>query len=295
MHRAFTLGKFLPFHKGHEAMIRYALSRCDSLTVIVCASDRETLPGLQRKRWIEATFEQQPRLEVKVLQYAEEKLPNTSVSSREASAAWARELRPLVPHCNLIITSEPYGAFVAEEMNIAHESFDEARNLVPVSSTAILSDVSAHWNYLPATVKPFFSLKVILSGTESTGKTMLSQRLATAFGATLVPEAARDLIADSRSFSFQDLIAVAQKQCAAIREAERGPDRLLVIDTDAHLTASYCSFFFSGNWKCLRNALRSRAVVCSFTVIHRHLTFRMAHAWKRKDEMPLISRTGRPS
>lgn len=43
MIKAFVFGKFLPFHQGHEHLINFALGHCDQLTVLVCASDRETL------------------------------------------------------------------------------------------------------------------------------------------------------------------------------------------------------------------------------------------------------------
>ncbi|MFD3001978.1 adenylyltransferase/cytidyltransferase family protein [Pontibacter toksunensis] len=40
MSKAFVSGKFLPFHKGHHAMIEFALERYDFLTVLVCCIDK---------------------------------------------------------------------------------------------------------------------------------------------------------------------------------------------------------------------------------------------------------------
>ena len=56
MVKGFVFGKFLPFHKGHQAMINFALGHCDFLTVLVCASDKETISGEPRKGWIEKTL-----------------------------------------------------------------------------------------------------------------------------------------------------------------------------------------------------------------------------------------------
>jgi HTH-type transcriptional repressor of NAD biosynthesis genes len=53
MIKAFTFGKFLPFHKGHEAMINFALTECDFLSVLVCCSDKENINGEVRKKWID--------------------------------------------------------------------------------------------------------------------------------------------------------------------------------------------------------------------------------------------------
>ena len=45
MIRGMLLGKFLPPHRGHEYMIRFAQSLVDELTVQVCSSVREPPPG----------------------------------------------------------------------------------------------------------------------------------------------------------------------------------------------------------------------------------------------------------
>ena len=39
MIKAFVFGKFLPFHKGHEAMINFALTKCDFLAVFIRDAD----------------------------------------------------------------------------------------------------------------------------------------------------------------------------------------------------------------------------------------------------------------
>ena len=71
MVKAFVFGKFLPFHKGHEAMINFALSKCDFLTVLVCCSDKEPFPENVRKNWIEKNFASQKNIEVTSFNYLE--------------------------------------------------------------------------------------------------------------------------------------------------------------------------------------------------------------------------------
>ena len=65
MIKAFVFGKFLPFHKGHEAMINFALTKCDFLAVLVCCSDKENITAMTRQKWIEKTFENQSKIEIK--------------------------------------------------------------------------------------------------------------------------------------------------------------------------------------------------------------------------------------
>jgi HTH-type transcriptional regulator, transcriptional repressor of NAD biosynthesis genes len=149
MKKAFVFGKFLPFHKGHEAMIRFALSKCDLLTVLVCCSDQENMPGILRKSWIEKTFEAQKNMEVKTFNYLESELPNTSETSKEVSEIWADIFKKQFPDYSLLITSEEYGNFVAAFMNIEHIAFDISKKLFPVSATAVRNDVFANWQFLP--------------------------------------------------------------------------------------------------------------------------------------------------
>lgn len=75
MIKAFIFGKFLPFHKGHEAMINFALTKCDFLTVLICCSDREKIPAATRYDWIKTTFESAKNLEIISYNYLESELP----------------------------------------------------------------------------------------------------------------------------------------------------------------------------------------------------------------------------
>ncbi|MFT3702752.1 MAG: AAA family ATPase [Agriterribacter sp.] len=245
MIKAFVFGKFLPFHKGHEAMIRFALTHCDFLTVLVCRSNKEIIDGSIRKSWIDKTFADQQNVEVRVYDYHEEALSNSSVSSTEVSAAWAMVFKALLPGYTLLITSEPYGVYVADFMGIQHIFFDQPRILYPVSASAIRNDPAACWNFLPDAVKSHFVKKVVILGTESTGKTTLAQQLADHFKATLVSEAGRDIVDDSKNFAFEDLYTIAVEHARRISEAIAGKSQLVIIDTDIHITKSYAHFVFN--------------------------------------------------
>jgi HTH-type transcriptional repressor of NAD biosynthesis genes len=244
MVKAFMFGKFLPFHKGHEAMINFALGKCDLLTVLVCASDNETISGGVRKGWIEKTFPDQQNMEVRVFDYIEAELPNSSVSSTAISKIWAGVFKELFPDYSFVVTSEQYGFYLAEFMNIQHLPFDLSKKLVPVSATSVRNDFLANWQYVPDPVKRDLVLKVVVLGTESTGKTTLTDDLAAYFNCNKVTEAGRDLIPDSNEFSIHDLHLVAREHAKRIDEAAAGSSPLVIIDTDIHITKSYCRFSF---------------------------------------------------
>lgn len=244
MTKAFVFGNFLPFHKGHEAMINFALSKCDFLTVLICCSDKENIPDSVRSSWIQKTFENEKKVEVRTFNYLESELPNTSETSESVSKIWADIFKKVLPDYSLLITSEEYGNFVAAFMNIQHMAFDIPKKIYPVSATAVRNDVFANWRYLPDSVKPDFAIKVVILGTESTGKTTLAEKLSKHFNCSLVLEAAREIIANSNNFSFDDLHLVASEHSKRIDKTILADNPLVIIDTDIHTTKSYSRFTF---------------------------------------------------
>jgi len=257
MTKAFVFGKFLPFHKGHEAMINFALSKCDFLTVLICCSDKENIPDTVRSSWIQKTFENEKKVEVRTFNYLESELPNTSETSESVSKIWADIFNKVLPDYSLLITSEEYGNFVAAFMNIQHMAFDIPKKLFPVSATAVRNDVFANWKYLPDSVKPDFAIKVVILGTESTGKTTLTEKLAKHFNCSLVLEAAREIIANSNNFSFDDLHLVASEHLKRIDKTILADSPLVIIDTDIHTTKSYSRFTFEKELEISANIYNS--------------------------------------
>jgi len=257
MTKAFVFGKFLPFHKGHEAMINFALSKCDFLTVLVCCSDKESVPDTFRKAWIENTFENRKNIEIRTFNYLESELPNTSETAESVSKIWADIFKKQFPDYSLLITSEEYGNFVAVFMNIQHIAFDISKKLFPVSATAVRNDVFTNWEYLPDSVKPDLSVKIVILGTECTGKTTLTEKLAKYFNSSFVLEAGRDIIANSNSFTFDDLHLVATEHAKRIDKIILADNALVIIDTDIHTTKSYSRFTFEKELKISTNIYNS--------------------------------------
>ncbi|MVT09368.1 AAA family ATPase [Chitinophaga tropicalis] len=243
MIKAFVFGKFMPFHKGHQALISFALQHCDALSVLVCCGDKETLPAAVRTQWLKDIYADEPRISVITYEYEESFLPNTSVTSETVSQLWAAQFLKLLPGHSLVITSEPYGDLVAGFMNIRHILFDKERVQFPVSATRIRTEPAAYWKYLPYRVKEDLVTKVVILGTESTGKTTLTERLSKHFHCAAVMEAGRDIVSDSNEFSMDDIRLIAVTHAERIAAAaDKSP--LLIIDTDIHITLSYAQYAF---------------------------------------------------
>ncbi len=240
----FVFGKFLPFHKGHQALIEFAAKHCDKLIVLICCSNKESIPEAVRLQWLKETFAADYQIFPQLLEYDESELPNTSVSSMEVSEIWSGKFKEILPDVELLVSSEPYGEFVANFMEIDHIVFDPARIFVPVSGTMIRKNPRACWQYLPNTVKPFYQRKIVILGTESTGKSTLCELLSKHLMATWVLETGRELIPDSTNFSIEDLYIVASAHLKKVFQAIGEFPPMIIFDTDIHITQSYAKFSF---------------------------------------------------
>lgn len=125
-----VIGKFMPLHKGHEALISFASELCEILTVAVCSLPSEPIPGELRYQWTKQSVARNPGI---VVDHITEELPGSSESSREISKIRSKYLKKRYPSVDLIVSSEPYGEYVAEYMGIDHATFDISRSQVPVS------------------------------------------------------------------------------------------------------------------------------------------------------------------
>lgn len=245
MTKAFTFGKYYPFHEGHRALINFALLQCDELTVLVCASNSENISGELRASWIRQSFLGLQKLKIQVYEYSEDELPNTSESSKEVSKIWASQFKRLLPKIDYVITSEKYGDYIADFMGIKHLPFNIARDHTPISATAIRNDLDANWSFLPYSVKSSFIKKVVILGTESSGKSTLCKTLSKHFNCDFVPETARSINAHSNECTFSDLTRIADAHSEAIKETISSSKRpLILIDTDINTTESYANFLF---------------------------------------------------
>ena len=244
MKKGLVFGKFMPLHSGHLALIDFALQHCDQLYIVVCYTVNEPIEGMIRKEWLNKSFLNNPEITLFSFEYNEKEFPDTSVSSRYASELWAKAFKSLVPDVNIVFTSEDYGDYLAEYMEIEHILFDKARSAVPVSATAIRIDPFAYWHYISDEAKPWFVKKVALAGSESTGKSLLAEKLAKHFNTEFVPEMAREIIDTTNDCAFDDLYKIADLHAKTILVKTSTANKLLFADTDLIITKSYSKFLF---------------------------------------------------
>lgn len=235
----------MPLHLGHVSMIRFALLHCDSLIVMLCVSSKEYISGDLRKACLQQTFGNDTRIKIALVEYDEAILPNSSVSSRSISSLWAEYIRVAFPGVGIFISSEPYGEFVAEFLGIEHRFFDLERKQVPIAASAILQQPFLYWDFIAPAARSFFVKKICISGSESTGKSTLTERLAAHFNTAFVPEMARDVIEKTVNVIHDDLFAIASLHAQMITEKIKVANKVLICDTDVNITKSYSRYLFN--------------------------------------------------
>ena len=88
-------------------------------------------------------------------------------------------------------------------------------------------------------------IRICFHGAESTGKSVLAEKLSREFGIPWVPEYGR-FYAEKHGtdFTMADLLAMANGQDAAMRAAAAGAPPLLILDTDPLMTAAWAQMLF---------------------------------------------------
>jgi NadR type nicotinamide-nucleotide adenylyltransferase len=99
----------------------------------------------------------------------------------------------------------------------------------------------------------------VLTGSESTGKTTLASRLASHYGAELVPEFVRAFAERKQGpIRFGDHGPIARGQMALEDEHIARAHRLVVQDTDLLSTVVYCDHYFGACPEWIREAALAR-------------------------------------
>ena len=234
MSKVLTLGKWLPFHNGHRAMIEYARGKYDSVVVCVFSRGGDPWPGELRAEWIRNTI-----TDVEVVHIP---MDFCDPWDEESWQVWARRLKDLGPDVTRLVTSESYGIQLAKLCGWDHDMYDQPRLNQPISGTQLRLDPIAHWSFLPTAVRLSLVKRIAIVGAESTGKTTIAKSLAKTYNTAWVSEFGREMCErkDIHALGVRDLEEIA---CEQIRREDRAAptsNGLLFCDTEIIVTRAWC-------------------------------------------------------
>ncbi len=232
MKYGFIFGKFSPFHRGHVYLIEQAQQLCDVLTVLVCSTEEDEIPGWQRYYWVKSTF---PQLDIRHFIGNKNKLSSYLKATPSGDKI-------------LFEGGETQYSF-AEQVGFLHISIDPDRKFFPIRTQVIRKAPMAHWELLPLNVRPFYLKRVALVGPESCGKSYLAEQLALHFDTVFVEEYGRAYCEKFGMDSTElDFAHVAGGQLYREDEMALAANRLLFCDTDLIVTQIWSEVYFKG--KC---------------------------------------------
>ena len=239
--RGFLLGKFMPPHAGHVALVEAAARLVDELTILVCSLPDDPIPGKQRLEWMKSLF---PACRV---EWHGSPVPQAPEDNPNFWPIWRGIVAKVHPKpIDYLFAGEAYGEELAHQVGGLFVPLgarilgaDQA-GLGGLSGDAVRSDPWGHWQFLPRPVRNHYALTVCLHGVESVGKSMLAERLAAHYSTISVPEYGRSHCetygTDCRE---QDLLLIGNAQQAMIEAARPWCNKLLISDTDALMTAAW--------------------------------------------------------
>lgn len=236
------LGKFYPVHKGHLYLIEEAKKHCDRLTVLCGSIQREHIPGSLRVEWLRQLIEDD---KTTVISIADEN-PQFPEEDPNFWEIWKQSiLSRLEVAPNIVFSSENYGEHLAQVLGASHLCIDLDRKKVPISASRIREAPLLHWEFIPELIRPYFLKRVVLTGSESVGKTTLAKRLADEFETNWIPEFAREYLESKPSpMTVDDFLPIAKGHLQSEIEASKSANKFLFLDTDHLTTKIYLHHYF---------------------------------------------------
>lgn len=232
-----VLGKFMPPHRGHETLIRFARGQVDRLVVHVCSIEKEPIPGKLRYRWMRESF---PDCEIVHHDDEVPSYPHECATKDEFYAIWRRTLLNRMDRApDFVFAGEPYGLELAEALGARYLPLDRTE----LCATDARKDPVAFWDDILPAARPYFLKRIAIVGPESVGKSTLAARLARHFGTTHVPEYGRTYT-DTYGMSLlpSDMEAIARGHRALEDALARHARGLLISDTEAVVTAMWSEY-----------------------------------------------------
>ncbi len=241
MIRGLVIGKFLPVHNGHLALISFAARQCDEVIVSLSDADTDPINASLRLAWLKELTSKWTNVKVFSLKDDFDK-PDLPLQQR--TKIWAGVINKAYGQIDKLFSSEEYGEPFAKNLGAIHIEFDRDRKMIPVSASMIRKSPFKYWDFIPELVRPWFVKRICFYGPESTGKSTAAIRMAERYDTLSVPEVAREMIV-TNDFSVDDIVRIGKAQTERVLEYTKVANKLLFCDTDVIVTQIYSRHYLN--------------------------------------------------
>ena len=139
----FTIGKFAPFHKGHEYLIETALKDMDEFYVVVYDTPQFNIDIETKTNCILKRF---PNVKI-IKAFESPKQYGLDEQSVKIQMTYLLNIIKGIP-VNYFYSSEEYGKFVAQYLDIENIVVDKERVKYPISATMIRNNMEKYKDYI---------------------------------------------------------------------------------------------------------------------------------------------------
>lgn len=260
-------GKFMPFHKGHLHCAQYALSECEKVYVALFYNSLEEKQILaDPSRCVFDPHFLQWRLRLLVIQRELAAFPNVEVIAVDCERAhayaiehgvseWEGEAHEIIERIgcfDVCYSSRPEmdGVFRKTYPWAEHRIIDRDRSIMNIRGALIRTQPTMDSYYLlPRTYQHLLNKSVLITGTESCGKTTLARKLAKFYSTSYTDEYGR-IVCEEYGTGQPDLsiypeFLYGQKMLEV--KARKEANKVFFCDTDAIVTNFYARLYENTN------------------------------------------------
>ena len=252
-------GSFNPLHQGHVRCMIEAANRCDRLVIVISHGvNRGEIDIRQRYRWVYEATKHFPNVRIMVME------DTAGDKASYSEDMWYADAEKVKAFAGEPIEAVFFGSDYAPD-SMWTKCYPEAEHIIlsrdGISSTAIRKAPLRHWDDMPAFVRPYYVKRVLLMGTESTGKSTLTVSLARHYNTVWLEEVGRDISMRSGTDlwmlpgDFTDILL--QHKVRQTETAERA-NRVFFEDTNCLTTLFYIGFLDGPDKE--RNAALAEAI-----------------------------------
>lgn len=237
-----TLGKYAPFHKGHQYVIETALQEMDKVIVIIYdAPGITTVPLNIRADQIRRLY---PQVTVTEAWDGPTMIGNSPEIRKKHEDYIIDKLN--IKHVDAFYSSEFYGQHISQALRAKNRIVDKERIAYNISSTLIRQNPYKYRKYLDPGVYSDLIINAVFLGAPSTGKTTITERLARKFNTKQMPEYGREYWERhhvNRRLTQEQLVEIAERHLKIENQKIAESDRYLFTDTNALTTFIFSQYY----------------------------------------------------
>ncbi len=273
-----VIGRFLPLHIGHVNLIQRASGIVDKVYVIVSHSnddDREMIDNSRfikeitpkdRLRFVKQTFKNQGNIHSFLFDESEcppypdgwekwSSMIKKEIEKREPDLDWENDVLFISNRKNDAACNIKY-------FNAPTKSIDPEYKEYPVNSNEIRKNPSKYWEFLPREVREHLIPVITICGGESSGKSVMIDKLANVFNTTSAWEYGREYVfdklgGDEDSLQYSDYEKIVFGHQTNVLYAARNANKFALIDTDYITTLAFCLTYEGRDNPIIREFVRN--------------------------------------